>query len=191
PRAPPPNCRNCLPVEASRRRSTPTALPEATRLPSGEKATHVAHGSGRRRRSFPVSTSQRRTVPSAPAEARFLPPGAKAREETGPPCRQRAVPIRTRAPGGRGSPASSAAPGGGSAARAPAAPGGAAGCPRRIMPAATTPSAAKSPDPTPRLVTDMAFSPGASLRALLQTVVALSLPPRVRTCQHDSPDEAA
>src|SRR5207302_1339956 len=96
----------------------------ATVLPPGPKATASTSPlcPRSRRRSRPLAASHRQAVPSRPAVATTLPPGANARDVTAPPWRQRAVPIRARAPAGSGSPVRSRRGFAGVGSAAPAGP---------------------------------------------------------------------
>src|SRR5262245_8997659 len=76
-----------LPEEASQTRSSPSALPPATCLPSWEKATALLRPSTFQRWiSLPVVVSQSPSVPSNEQVATSLPLGAKAALRTVPPC---------------------------------------------------------------------------------------------------------
>ena len=90
-------------------------------------------------------------MPSSPAETTSRPPGRKATNVTRPPCRSRTVPIRARAPGGRGSPWRSVRPASPPSAAGAASPAtGAAGAPAR----AAGWTRARAPTPSKPIITE-------------------------------------
>src|SRR5262249_23602290 len=73
-----------LPTARSQSRTEPPRSPEATSLPSGEKASAPTawENPGSRARRWPVAASHRLTLPSRPPETTDLPSGLEATQVT-------------------------------------------------------------------------------------------------------------